>query len=256
LAPRSILTFLWIFLVAHCFLYYSVVEEIVTSIHEKKRVGKSNLNLEERLLNEAAMKLDEKQSKQINATKEKTVEEILAGMQSESSTALQPSEEEKAAVPGAPKRRRRRQKMRSTPVVGGGLFGENKNDDESDDDSHHGMSATKKASGGVSDWKPDFNFGRNGHRAEIIVKGESYNVRINDQTLKALRTGFSGDMLDGHGLSGIQIQPDSSQVVNRLAGYVRNQPLAQISEETADSESETSSVVPNGGTGKPDDSLV
>lgn len=200
------------------------------------------------------MKLDEKQKKQINATKEKTVEEILAGMQSESTTALQPTNEEQPAVPGAPKRRRRRQKMRSTPVVGGGLFGENKHEDESDDEGHHGTK--KKASGGVSEWKPDFNFGRNGHRAEIIVKGESYNVRINDQTLKALRTGFSGDMLDGRGLSGIQIQPDSSQVVNRLSGYIRNQPLAQITEETGDSESETSSVMPNGGGAGKTDSPV
>ena len=232
-----------------------VVEEITTSIHENKRVGKSSLNVEERLLREAATKLDTKQSLQVNATKEKTVEEILAGMKSDKSEAMAPAEEEKTAAPidpltGKPRRaRRRRQKMRSTPVVGRGLFGETEQDDEHNEDEK-----SRKKVSGVKEWKPDFDFGRRGHKAEIIVKGESYNVRINDETLKALRTGFSGDMLDARGMSssGIQIQPDSSNVVNQLTGFVRNMPLAQISEESAlgDSESETSSIHPGGGDGE------
>jgi len=193
---------------------------------------------------------------QLNATKEKTVEEILAGMQSEQSEAIVPPDEGKKEDGVTTKRpRRRRQKMRSTPVVGGGLFNET---DHDDDDKREGKSK-RKAQGG-SDWKPDFNFGRKGHRAEIIVHGESYNVRINDQTLNALRTGFSGDDLK---LSGIQIQPDSATVVNQLAGFVRNRPLAQISEDSTlggesdaggESDSDTSSL--HLGHGKKDDSPV
>lgn len=224
------------------------MEEITTSIHENKRVRKSHINLEERLLQEAAAKLDKKQTMQISATKEKTVEEILASMKGDKTEAMPPApvEEGQAAAPvdletgkPHPPARRRRQKMRSTPVVGGGLFGETGNDDE---DERHEKKSQKKVPG-VSDWKPDFNFGRSGHKAEIIVKGESYNVRISNQTLQSLRTGFSGDTLDARGMSmsGIQIQPDSSNVVNQLAGYVRNMPLAQISED-GDSESETSSM--------------
>jgi hypothetical protein len=108
---------------------------------------------------------------------------------------------------------------------------------------------SKKSStkpGGKKEWKPDFDFGQRGHKAEIIVNGESYDVRITSETLKALRTGFSGDMLDSRGmsLSGIAIQPDTSNVVNQLHGYVRNVgQLGRIVEESVhESESETSSV--------------
>lgn len=218
------------------------MEEIVTSIHEKKHVGKSNLNIEERLLHEAATKLDEKQSLQINATKEKSVDEILAGMsgdlpqlvEGEALTTLEPTTQKPKG------KTRRRQKMHSTPVVGGGLCNESNTDDS---DHQH---KTGKASD-MTDWKPDFDFGLRGHKAEIIDKGESYNIRIDDKTLQSLRSGFSGDMMDGRGLSigNINIQPDASSVVRKLSGYVRSQPLALITEHVElESDSEISSVHP------------
>lgn len=223
----------------------AVVEEIVESVHEKSTHGKKTLNIEERLLREAAEALDKRQDIQTHATKEKTVEEILEGMQSSSKDQLPVGEEGKEAptldAGGArPTRpRRRRQKMRSTPVVGGDMFGPSDFGKEKDD---HKASA-KLGGDAKKEWKPDFDFGRRGHKAEIIVLGESYDVRISDETLKALRTGFSGDMLDSRGmsLSGIAIQPDTN-VVNQLHGYVRNiGQLGKIVEEQ-DGESETSSM--------------
>lgn len=226
------------------------MEEIVESVHEKSTHGKKSLNIEERLLREAAEKLDKKQSLQTNATKEKTVEEILEGMQSSRDTLPVVEDGKPAATPdglggGRPSHpRRRRQKMRSTPVVGGDMFGPS-------DSSFGTTKESKKPSAGLGgsskkEWKPDFDFGRRGHKAEIIVEGESYDIRISDETLKALRTGFSGDMLDSRGmsLSGIAIQPDTSNVVNQLQGYVRNVgQLGKIVEESVhDSESETSSL--------------
>lgn len=235
--------------------YPGVVQEIVESYDEKsKRVGSKKLNVEERLLMEAEAKLTAKQTLQQQATTEKSVQEILASMNTQPTL---PSDMEEGAVavatgdadaaPAKARRaRRRRQKMRSTPVVGGGLFGETDTDSESSvgaEDVAGDLERTRKA---MKQMKMDFNLPRSGHKAELIVDGESYNIRISSETLKALRKGFSGDMLDSRGLSsmhGISIEPDEAQVVNRLQGYIRNMPLNKIVEEpAAESESETSSL--------------
>jgi hypothetical protein len=225
-----------------------VVEEIVERVNHKEKVpGKKVLSLEQRLLREASTELDKKQNMQLHATHERSVEEILSGMQK---AADLPAVEEGAAAPLKEARRtkrapRHRQKMRSTPVVGGGLFGESKTEEEKHEEQH---AHSKKPSGGALDsWKADFGpAARNGHKAEIIVNGESYDIRINDATMRALQAGFSGDMLDSRGVSihgALSIEPDSSNVVSRLQGYVRSSPaMGMITEETVDGESETSSV--------------
>ena len=223
--------------------YPGVVEEIVTHVDENKKVtGKKTISLEQRLLTEATEQLDRKQNMQLTATKEKTVEEILAGMQDEKTSDIPIAEPADAGAGASPPRarRRRRQKMRSTPVVGGGLFGENKTSESKEEE---GPRAHRPS--GVSQWSSDFGGKRSGIRAEVIVDGESYNVRINNETLKALRTGYNGDTLDSRkfSTSGISIQPDEVNVVNRLQGYVRSMgSLTQIA-ETDEGESETSSVV-------------
>jgi hypothetical protein len=117
------------------------------------------------------------------------------------------------------------------------------------------IKAGLRGSGGVKSkkWKPSFSLPSSGKHAEIIVGGESYMVRINNDTLKALQTGFSGDTLDSRGIfsSGdISIQPDSSNVISMLGGYVRTingaLGLGAIKEEGGEmAESETSSN--NGG---------
>jgi hypothetical protein len=226
-----------------------VVEEIVESVHHKEKgAGKRVLSLEQRLLKEASTALDKKQNMQLQATHERSVQEILHGMQGEPELpaveeGLHPTE----VAPKSKRAPRHRQKMRSTPVVGGGLFGESDTRTQEEKHEHAKKAAGAAGNGNTLDsWKADFDAGRKGHKAEIIVKGESYDIRINDATLRALQTGFSGDMLDSRGVSmhgSLSIEPDTSNVVSKLHGYVRNAPaMNMITEETVDGESETSSV--------------
>ncbi|KAL3936956.1 MAG: hypothetical protein SGARI_002339, partial [Bacillariaceae sp.] len=110
--------------------YPGVVEEIVEEVDEKRQ---KNVNVRQRLLSEAAQNLERKQKMQTEATKEKTVAELLG----DSGTPEAPQDVETGNTdvserfgqagdeqPKSKPRRRVRQKMRSTPVVGGGLFGE------------------------------------------------------------------------------------------------------------------------------------
>lgn len=223
--------------------YPGVVEEIIERTEERSKKSKSKLSLEQRLLSEAAAHLDRKQNLQINATKEKSVEEILGvtgGESDKKNEFFMPSELSSSIIPGtgegrAP-RRRRRQKMRSTPVVGGDLFAEMGRDSHHEEEEKSDTKDQKRK-------KPTFDFGpMTGHRAEIIVDGESYDVTISNETIKALRTGYSGDMLDNRGVSvhGVSLSPSSGTVANQLKGYVRNMGALQMIEEEGGSE--TSSV--------------
>lgn len=235
-----------------------VVEEIVEEISEK-----SKRNITQRLLNEAADNLERKQHIQTNATKDKTISEILGNEGPEKVEA--PKEEGKAdeapkkqdaglvkfqvpdSVPAADGKRkahhRVRQKMRSTPVVGGGLFGE-----------HIEAKSGREASSKIG----DFAAGRNsdflggfkdrpsrGIAAELSVRGENYHIRISTETLRDLQKGFSGQMVDSRGIEisavNISATNEDTPVVQRLQGFVRNMPLQQIREETID-ESEKNSV--------------
>jgi Kef-type K+ transport system membrane component KefB len=255
--------------------YPGVVEEITESVVEKHKVtGKSCLSVENRLLKEASERLTKRQTMQTSATVDKSVEEILNEMHTPATVELGAVKEGQAGVEpiGLPtttakpatksaSRRHHRQKMRSTPVVGGGLFGETSQEEKESD--REDMEIIKEGlrgdSGGakIKKWKPSFNLPTSGTQAEIIVDGESYTVRINNDTLKALRTGFSGDTLDSRGIfssGGISIQPDSTNVVSMLGGYVRTTNgalgLGAIMEEGGEvAESETSST--NGGSSTP-----
>jgi Kef-type K+ transport system membrane component KefB len=220
--------------------YPGVVEEIVESVHDKTKHKKS-FSLEQRLVSEAAGEMDRRQSMQVAATHEKTVEEILSGMQTSPTVPAGGDTAPTVVAVGKPTRRRR-QKMRSTPVVGGGLFGESNREEKEE------VEEVNKKEGSVSTikkWKPDFDFGMRGHRAEIVVNGESFDVRLNTDTLKALRTGFSGDFLDSRGMSIDNVSLSSGDVTNMLQGYVRSAlPMTQITEEE---DSETSSAQGNNG---------
>jgi hypothetical protein len=223
--------------------YPGVVEEIVESVHDKTKHKKS-FSLEQRLVSEAAGEMDRRQSMQVAATQEKTVDEILSGMQT-SSTVPAGGDTATPTVVASKPTRRRRQKMRSTPVVGGGLFGESSREEKEE------VEEVNKKEGSVATikkWKPDFAFGMRGHRAEIVVDGESFDVRLNSETLKALRTGFSGDFLDRRGMSIDNVSLSSGDVTNMLQGYVRSAvPMTQITEEE---DSETSSAQGNSTHGK------
>ena len=216
-----------------------VVQEIVESVHDRTK-QKKNISLEQRLVSEAAAQMDHRQSVQTTATKERTVAEILAEMGD--APVPEPKPVGDAAAGGAPTgvpRRRRRQKMRSTPVVGGDLFGgtdTTTDQNEQEEPKAGGVPAIKKK------WKPDFDFGMKGKRAEIIVDGESFDVRLNSEVIKSLRSGFSGDMLDSRGISLDNVGVRSGDVTNMLSGYVRSaMPMSKIIEEGG-SESDTSSM--------------
>lgn len=133
--------------------------------------------------------------------------------------------------------------MRSTPVVGGGLFGEGREKKEEDDFDRTGGPGKPLRASGKSPSSALLSFKPSGHAAEIIVDGEVYKIRINDTTLKNLRTGYSGDVLTNRGIAvsgGMSIQHDESDVIQKLQGYIRS-PLGQISEEEVGEGSETSS---------------
>lgn len=147
---------------------------------------------------------------------------------------------------------RHRQKMRSTPVVGGGLFGEGASTKKSDDDANEGEGVGKAAlTKRLSKGSLLSSFKSSGHAAEIIVDGEVYKIRINDETFRNLRSGYSGEMLDSRGISvggGMTIEHDDAPIVSRLQGFVRNVgPLGMISEEPGDNESEPEDGKPKEG---------
>jgi len=225
-----------------------VVEEIVESVHDRTK-RKKTVSLQQALVSEAAAAMDQHQTIQTAATKERSVREILADMGQ--GTADEPKAEGATAAAGdAPAPRRRRRKMRSTPVVGGDLFGDNSSVGTAPEKEE---SLTGGAAGKPSKKKVDplDMFGMRGHRAEIIVDGETFDVRLNAQAVKALRAGFSGDMLDSRGISLDNVSVRSGDVTNMLSGYVRNaMPMSKITEEV-DSESETSSIHPHANS-KPD----
>ena len=209
--------------------YPGVVEEIVESTHEKGGNEKQrHLSLEASLLKEASEELNRRQSVQVLATRQKSVREILEGMEE----TVPSTTEAPVARP-----RRRRQKMRSTPVVGGGLFGETAGDSKKQDD-FFSSSGSKVGRQGKQSSLSVFGPQPRGHRAEITVNNETYDVRLSSATLKNLRGAYSGDMI---GLENqhdsLSIQPSTDDVTTMLQGLVRQgAPLTRITEEDADSE--------------------
>lgn len=188
--------------------------------HQSKNSA-TKRSVEQRLLSEASSHLERNQNLQMDATKGKSVEEILSidGEKDEKNVLfLLNSSATPVAISGAAPRRRRRQKMRSSPVVGGDLFSETVM-------GTHPQEEEKSDNKGQNTKQPAFSLGpTTGHRAEIVVDGESYNVTISNATIKSLQTGYSGDMLDHGGVSihGVSLNPSSETVSNQLQGYVRH----------------------------------
>lgn len=224
--------------------YPGVVEEIVEEVNEKRQM---NINVRQRLLKEAAQNLERKQKIQTEATKEKTVAELLGDGTPEAPQDVETGATdvpERIGQPAAdqPKskpRRRVRQKMRSTPVVGGGLFGESIEARSGREDHRHGVSNYHRPQQDDFAWS---KVNAAGVPAEITVKGEVYNIRISRDTWKDLKKGFQNST-DSRGIpiSGIEITAqDDAPVTQRLQGFVRNMPLGQIQEHSNDGVSEIS----------------
>lgn len=231
-----------------------VVEEVVEETTEKQ-----HKNIRQRLLNEASTALERNSKMQTSATLEKTFEELTGNTaeQADGKTEDKLKEFDKKSFmqsetvqeqPQAKPRRRYRHKTHSTPVVGGGLFGEVEARSGRDE---------KPGFHRVSDYarhkQEDLNFSKkaSGVPAEITIKGEVFQIRISQDTLKNLKGGMEGQSRDSRGvpISGIEITAqDDAPVVQRLQGFVRNAGLQRIQEEDRDVQSEFSeeSSVKNG----------
>lgn len=200
--------------------YPGVVEEIVEQMD-----GNSNkVSIEKRLLSEADGQLERKRHLQTFATTSKTVNEILG----ESGTDVSKDAKAEPAV----RARRRRQKMRSTPVVGGGLF---EDPSSSNNGTVEGISSSSKKSFGMN--ASSGLFGNDSLMAEIIIKNDSFKVRVTREAYKNIRRGYLGEVLDEKNIS--RFMASDPPVVNKLQGFVRRDlGLSKINEEISDSESE------------------
>jgi hypothetical protein len=225
--------------------YPGVVKEItekMDSRHGKSQDIAEKLNIGDRLLSEATNELEKHREMQTQLTKEKSVAAIMKELSSEPAAIPEFSAGE--GIPTGKPKRRRRQKMRSTPVVGASLFGENASDVSTEEEEVVEPKRRPLGPLNVPMTRPKFEARQPGYAAEIIINGEVFKIRVNDETLRGLRRGFSGDMLDSRGISvnGMTIQADSSNVVGMLKGFVRNDTLAHIQEESVHG-SDTSSAI-------------
>lgn len=215
-----------------------VVEEIV-----EESCHKHHKNIRRRLLTEASQKLEEKQKLQTEATRDKTIAEIM-GVAPEEPPLEAKDEGETSDSTGAPDvgipqstkskaRRRIRQKMRSTPVVGGGLFGESI-EARSGREGHSKFSGPSKSKDEDLAWESTAG----GVPAEISINGQLFNIRVSQATYQDLKRGFNKNSTSsrrGYPTTGVQITAlEDAPVTQMLSGFVRNTLLDQIQEEGED----------------------
>ena len=161
------------------------------------------------------------------------MEEILRESTTDPSLALkvQPAPDQERPV----RARRTRQRMRSTPVVGGGLF--------EDPNQKAAPTPSKKVSSSMAVSGRQSLFQDDGYMAEIIVNGESYQVKITREAYRNVRRGYLGEVLNDKSLSSSGMRSDAP-VVNRLQGFVRKDiGLTKIMEESNHSDSDMSESV-------------
>jgi hypothetical protein len=223
--------------------YPGVVEEIFEEVDE---IHDRNASVRQRLLSEAAENLERKQKIQTEATKAKSVAELLDEVPE---TALPVDFEtgngHGTEIPTSPSqlrvpkpRRRVRRKVRSTPVVGGSLFGES-SEALFDSEKLHRADVSTNHRREYQAWS---NVKAAGVPAQITVNGEVYSFRISLNAWQNLKKGLS-NLTDSRGvpLSGIEISAlDDAPVSQRLHGFVRHMPLGQTDEEELDGVSEVS----------------
>lgn len=207
-----------------------VVEETThrensTTSTSEVRYNKGGKSVREMLAKEATQVLESKRNVIMNATKDKTASDIRAELGLIEATP-EPSKPVGDGVAPAPKtttRRRVRQKMRSTPVVGGSLF--------DTPDTVSGVEHTKEEkesrvmkAGGLG----EFSVEGGGQMAELVVKGEVFNIRVSPMTLNRIRSGYSGGLLDD---SSVSVSQMDVPMEHRLQGFIRTG-LPSVTEDT------------------------
>jgi hypothetical protein len=221
--------------------YPGVVEEITEEVHERSKTNVAQVH--QRLLSEAAGMLERKQQLQTMATTDRSVAEILGNVEAGGVPPAPAPIALPAAAEKSKAKRRIRQKMRSTPVVGGGLFGENVEAKSGRADFLNSKKGEGEGKDNTEDIATQWSSGQsNGIAAEIVIKGECYNIKISRDTWRDLHKGFRGQMLDHRGIINISAEEDAP-VVQKLQGYVRNQPLDNIKEDHLEEMSEMSGSI-------------
>jgi len=208
--------------------YPGVVNEIVEEVEEKTvtRGRKRRASIQEEVLKEAQKALEVNRALQMQATQSRSLQELSGEIDGPTDLLITELSNEPK-----PRKRRLRQKMRSTPIFGGSLFGEETGLATKAEEPVRPETALASFAA-FDDWKRRFE--PTGQSGEITVNGETFNVRISEDTIKNLRKGSNGEStLDGRGIisQGLSIDTASSPVVNMLQGFVRNQQLTHIQEE-------------------------
>lgn len=207
-------------------------------------------NIRERLLEEAHQNLETRQSRQLAATKQKSVRAILkahGGMDDAQSSDdskeethetisqdLESGGAKPSAATRAANRRRSLKKTYSTPVIGGGLFGEQitTRGGRSGDDLENGQFG-KDLNTEANDILDSSGKTSSGVTAQITINHDVFHVQISDNTYRDLKQGANGTKTDSRGVavSGIEIKAtNDAPVTQRLEGFVRTASLARIVE--------------------------
>ena len=194
--------------------YPGVLQKIVEEVKTKSSTSNeitttsNSMSVRDLLAREASHSLESKRNLQVTATKAKSLHEVKKEMGI-------PEDQ----VPCKKTRKRVRQKMRSTPVVGGSLFDEQ-------------ISEEKPTSSDI------LAENHGGEKAELIVSGEVFTIRVMPETVHRIRSGYSGELLDDNS---VKLSASDIPVEHHLEGFVRNNALQTITEDISDSTSQQGS---------------
>lgn len=223
-----------------------VLQTISEEVKSKSSVSKSVTignrgSVRDLLAHEATKTLENKRNVQIDATKEKTLDDIKREMgiplDAPVTEAAKPEESTLPTVstleqlpPPKTTRRRVRQKMRSTPVVGGSLF---------DDVKPSAPEEPKVHTGGRADGiRVPFTGSLGGMSAELVVGGDVFKIRVMPETLHRIRSGYSGELLED---SSVNFSQKDVPIEHRLQGFIRTSDLQTISEDVSETASHAGS---------------
>jgi hypothetical protein len=218
-----------------------VLQAIVEEVKSKSMVSKTNLSVpanidvtsvKDMLAKEATHTLESKRNLQIAATKEKSLDIIKKEMgipiETTKVTDVPTETNLPTVIEGSGPRRRVRQKMRSTPVTGGSLF-----DDNPKPVAHaHPQVGAESSEDRAAAFRVSSNIA--GQKAELVVNGEVFNIRVMPETVHRIRSGYSGEILDD---ASVKFSHRDVPIEHRLQGFIRTGGLSTISEDLTETAS-------------------
>lgn len=219
----------------------TISEEVKSKSSSTSVVISRRGSVRDLLASEATKNLESKRNNQLDATKEKTLDDIKkemgipvdtpapAAKEPVLDSILEPSIGSKP--PPKTTLRRVRQKMRSTPVVGGSLFDDIKPSAPVEE-------PTMQAGDGGKSIPHSFTGSLGGQSAELVVNGEVFKIRVMPETVHRIRSGYSGELLED---SSVNFSQKDVPIEHRLQGFIRTSDLQTISEDLSDDGSEKDS---------------